>query len=179
MNSLHMYSNDGVYSFFFFLLLLLFSALVLSISSMYAFYSLVHRSVGYLKGKRKRISLTFYLSLFLLADAVMLVIICVHRRSSILSFGSKVVVVMRFFLAFVLFVFCFFFFSFFFFSFSRVCSLFLTKKTTKRYHYHILLLLEWLYDIFSFCRGFFSRDANNNRKEREKEKNDNRKNRGL
>jgi hypothetical protein len=61
--------------------------------------------------KEKEYRSHFYLSLFLLADVVMLVIICVHRRSSILSFRSKVVVVVRrFFLAFVLFVFCFFFF---------------------------------------------------------------------
>jgi len=58
MNSLPMYSNDGIYSSFFSSSSSPSSRLVLSISSMYAFYSLVHRSDGYLKGKRKRILLT-------------------------------------------------------------------------------------------------------------------------
>jgi len=104
MNSLPMCIAMMVYIYiFFFLSFFLFRV--------YTFYSLVHRSDGYLRGKRIRISLTFYLSLFLLADVVMLVIICVHRRSSILSLRSKVVVVVRrLSLAFVLFVFCFFFF---------------------------------------------------------------------
>ncbi len=110
MNSLPMYRSDGVYSLFLFL----------SISSV-CFYSLVHRSDGYLTGKEKEYRSHFYLSLFLLADVVMLVIICVHHRSSVLSFRSKVVVlIMLFFLAFVLFVFCFFLF----FSLVRSLSLF-------------------------------------------------------
>ncbi len=111
INSLPMYRSDGVYSLFLFL----------SISSV-CFYSLVHRSDGYLTGKEKEYRSHFYLSLFLLADVVMLVIICVHHRSSVLSFRSKVVVVliMPFFLAFVSFVFCFFFF----FSLVRSLSLF-------------------------------------------------------
>ena len=78
-------SNDGGYILFF---------LSFFLFRVDAFHSLVQRSDGYLRGKRKRISFTFYLSAFLLADVV--VIICVHRRSSILPFRSKVVV-MRFF----------------------------------------------------------------------------------
>lgn len=87
MNSLPMHRSDGVRIFFFL-----------------SFYVECMLFVGWSIGqtvilgvKEKNIAHNFYLFLFLLADVVMLVIIYVHRRSSILSFRSKVMVVMPFF----------------------------------------------------------------------------------
>lgn len=126
--------------------------LVLSISSMYmhAFYSLVHRSDGYLTGKRKRISLTF-LSIRLSTCRCGGDGVGNHLRSSSLFYSfslscrSKVVVVvvvMHFFLRiglrYVLFLL--------FLSLStsraraRIYSLFLTEKNTKRYHHCIIAI---------------------------------------
>jgi hypothetical protein len=96
----------------------------------YAFYSLVHRSDGYLRGKRKRISLTF---LSIRVSTCRCGDVGNHLRSSpLVSFRSKVVVVMRFFshssclcsvsslsLSFV---------------YTHTLSLFLAEKNTKWYH---------------------------------------------
>ncbi len=95
-----------VYILFFFLLLL-------SRSFYFECMLFIRLSIGQtviLGVKEREYRSHFYLSAFLLADVVMLVIICVHRHSSILSFRSKGGGSNAFFLAFVLFVFCFFFF---------------------------------------------------------------------
>lgn len=141
-------SNRSVFLSFFFSLSLSPSR-SFSISSMYvcmhAFYSLVHRSDGYLTGKRKRISLTF-LSIRLSTCRCGGDGVGNHLRSSslfcslLLSCRSKVVVVVaiHFFLRirlryvlFLLSLFC---------ARARIYSLFLTEKNTKRYHHCIIAI---------------------------------------
>ena len=140
-------SNRSVFLSFFFSLSLSPSR-SFSISSMYvcmhAFYSLVHRSDGYLTGKRKRISLTF-LSIRLSTCRCGGDGVGNHLRSSslfcslLLSCRSKVVVVaIHFFLRirlryvlFLLSLFC---------ARARIYSLFLTEKNTKRYHHCIIAI---------------------------------------
>ena len=89
MNSMPMSSNDGVYSLpIFSSSSLLFSFFLFRV---YAFYSLVHRSDGYLRGKRKRISLTF---LSIRVSTCRCGDVGNHLRSSpLVSVRSKVVVV--------------------------------------------------------------------------------------
>lgn len=131
----------------------LFSSLSLCLVSFYFEYvcmyvcmHFIRLSIGQtviLRVKEREYRSHFYLSVFLLADvAVMvLVIICVHRRSSVLSCRSKVVVVvvMHFFprryVLFLLFL-----------SPSRararIYSLFLTEENTKRYHNHCIIAVR-------------------------------------
>ncbi len=136
-----------VYILFFFLLLL-------SRSFYFECMLFIRLSIGQtviLGVKEREYRSHFYLSAFLLADVVMLVIICVHRHSSILSFRSKGGGSNAFFLAFVLFVFCFFFFL----SLSLVYSLsswlrkILNGTTTGS-----LLVSEMLHDIVCYIVGF-------------------------
>lgn len=105
----HLTMNSIVYMRRAMMLVYIFS-LFLFLFRVYAFYSLVHRSDGYLKGKKKeRISFTFFSFLSILISTCRYDDVGNHLRSSSIFLSVQKVVVMHFFLAFVLFVFCFFF----------------------------------------------------------------------
>jgi hypothetical protein len=143
-------SNRTVFLSFFPLSLSLSRSFYFEYVCMYVCMHFIRLSIGQtviLRVKEREYRSHFYLSVFLLADvAVMvLVIICVHRRSSVLSCRSKVVVVvvvMHFFPRILLFdMFCFFSLSLSL-ARARIYSLFLTEKNTKRYHDHCIIAIS-------------------------------------